>query len=174
MEDEWDIIYYKAKDGTVPVFEYFLESCPSKLEAYLQSILNSVAVAPPPAFSGGGRWEAMHRNMAGYHAAKAIGPQRRHHRVFCLLEKSVEPDEMERRGLPRPAIAVITGMWKPNAALFSAAEYSAVRKLGDDHMRQFPRRTADENDLIKHLAAIEAKGVAEKQAKMKKPTKRRK
>jgi len=29
------------------------------------AVLSAVADAPPPAFSGGGKWEAMHDEMAG-------------------------------------------------------------------------------------------------------------
>jgi len=30
--------------------------------------------APPPRFSGGGKWEAMHGDMAGYYEVRATGP----------------------------------------------------------------------------------------------------
>lgn len=113
MGEAWEIVYYKTADGRVPAFDYFIDSCTSKLHGFLNAILDSVAAAPPPAFSGGGRWEAMRGNMAGYYEAKAIGPDRHHHRVFCILENSDDPGEMERRGLENKAIAVITGMWKP-------------------------------------------------------------
>jgi hypothetical protein len=172
--EEWDIVYYKTAAGGVPAFEYLLESCTTKLEAYLHSILDSVAAAPPPAFSGGGRWEAMHGNMSGYHAAKAIGPDRKHHRIFCVLENSDNPDEMERRGLPCPAIAVITGMWKPNATLFSELEYAAVRELGDEYKKQHPRRIADAGDVEKYIAEINAKKIRESDTKLKKQARRRK
>jgi len=29
-------------------------------------VLEAVTTAPPPSFSGGGKWEAMHDDMAGY------------------------------------------------------------------------------------------------------------
>ena len=33
----------------------------------LMAILDAVAEAPPPQFSGGGQWEAMHGDMGGYY-----------------------------------------------------------------------------------------------------------
>jgi hypothetical protein len=41
-------------------------------------VLDAVAAAPPPAFSGGGKWEAMRGKMAGYYEVRAIGPGREH------------------------------------------------------------------------------------------------
>lgn len=52
----WNIVYYKADDGRVPAIE-FLESCPTKVEAEMIATLDAVAEAPPPQFSGGGKWE---------------------------------------------------------------------------------------------------------------------
>jgi hypothetical protein len=59
----WGIVYYKRPDGTVPA-ERFLDSCPPKIEARLLVVLEAVRDAPPPQFSGGGMWEAMHGDMA--------------------------------------------------------------------------------------------------------------
>jgi len=82
--------------------------CPPKVEATFYAILNAVAEAPPPAFSGGGKWEAMHDAMAGYYEARDDGPQRNHYRLFCLLERGGAD-----LGLGGPSIVVITGMMKP-------------------------------------------------------------
>jgi hypothetical protein len=51
------------------------------------AVLHAVRDAPPPAFSGGGKWEAMHDEMAGFYEVRVDGPQRRHYRLFCLLEQ---------------------------------------------------------------------------------------
>lgn len=112
-----------------------------KVRARLYAVLDDVAEAPPPRYSGGGRWEAMHGDMAGYYEVRVSGPGQELFRVFCVLENG-SADELTRRGLEHPAIAVITGMRKPNRTPFSTAEYSAIRALGDDHKAQFPRRTA--------------------------------
>ena len=48
----------------------------------------AVAAAPPPAFSGGGKWEAMHGEMSGFFEVRVDGPQRHHYRLFCVLERT--------------------------------------------------------------------------------------
>jgi len=58
----WDIVYHLDADGNVPAVD-FLVGCPTKTRANLLAVLNAVAAAPPPAFSGGGKWEAMHGKM---------------------------------------------------------------------------------------------------------------
>jgi hypothetical protein len=172
MATPWDIVYYKAADGSVPVFEYYVDACTSTLIAYLNSVLDAVAAAPPPAFSGGGRWEAMHGGMGGFYEVRATGPNRRQHRLFCVLENG-EPDELTTRGLPRPAIAVITGMWKPNATLFGAADYGAVSALGADYRAQFPRRVAADADVDAFLDRLEKKAAESDSTQTKAGRKRR-
>lgn len=168
MGEPWEIVYYKTADGRVPAFDYFIDSCTPKLHGFLNAVLDSVAAAPPPAFSGGGHWEAMRGDMAGYYEAKAVGPERHHHRVFCILENSDDPSEMERRGLDSKAIAVITGRWKPNATLFSEKDYAEVRALGDDHLAQFPRRIATSEDVDAFIERLAEKRAREQAKKLKK------
>lgn len=133
----WDIVYYQATDGAVPSVD-FLSGCPAKTRANLLAVLNAVADAPPPAFSGGGKWEAMHGNMGGYYEVKATGPGREHFRLFCILDKA----DPARNGLPRDSIAVIAGGRKPNATLFDESVYATVRALGDDYKSRSPRSIA--------------------------------
>lgn len=54
-------------------------------------------MAPPPAFSGGGFWEAMH----GYYEIRRIGPGRRHYRLYCILDNGTE-EELSQRGFDSP------------------------------------------------------------------------
>jgi hypothetical protein len=136
----WAIVYYQAPDGTAPALE-FLDQCPSKTDAEFTAVLNAVAAAPPPQFSGGGKWEAMHGAMGGWHEIRLTGPGREQLRLFCLLENG-NPKELAKRGLPGPAIAVITGMRKPWRTAFSDRDYKRVRDLGADHQRNYPRRIA--------------------------------
>ena len=136
--EPWDVIYYRAADGRCPADE-FLDRCPIKVGALLLAILDDVAEAAPPRYSGGGRWEAMHGDMRGYYEIRAQGPGREQFRLFCVLENGTT-DELARRGLARPAIAVISGLRKPWMTAFSARDYESVRRLGDDHRSQFPRR----------------------------------
>jgi hypothetical protein len=91
---------------------------------------------------GGGLWEAMHGEMGGFYEVRKQGaPNRTQYRLFCLLDNA-EPAELRRRGLPGPAIVVLTGMSKPWMTAFGAGDYQAVRALGDDYRATLPRRIA--------------------------------
>ena len=79
--------------------------------------------------------------MRGWHEIRLTGPGREQFRLFCLLENGTAP-ELARRGLPRRALAVITGMRKPWRTTFSERDYQRVRALGDEHRRNYPRRIA--------------------------------
>lgn len=136
--DGWDVIYYRTTDGRCPADE-FLDSCPVKVSAQLVAVLDDVAGAPPPRYSGGGRWEAMHGAMGGFYEVRAQGPRREQFRLFCVLENGTS-EELARRGLHRSAIAVITGLRKPWMTAFTERDYESVRRLGKDHRAQFPRR----------------------------------
>ena len=118
----------------VPAREY-LDTCP--VAARLIAVVKAVADAPPPAFSGGGKWEAMHDEMAGYYEVRIDGPQRRHYRLFCLLER-----DGARLGLGGPSLVLITGMDKPFRSTFSDQDYGRVRRLGDEYKRRNPRSVA--------------------------------
>jgi hypothetical protein len=136
----WAVIYYQAPDETVPALE-FLDGCPGTIDAQFTAVLDAVAEAPPPRFSGGGKWEAMHGAMGGWYEIRLTGPGREQFRLFCRLENG-SGDELARRGLPRPAIAVITGMRKPWRTGFSERDYQRVRELGSEHQQNHPRRIA--------------------------------
>jgi hypothetical protein len=73
---------------------------------------------------------------------RSQGPKREQFRLFCILENA-DAEELQRRGLPGPAIAVITGMRKPWMTTFGSAVYAAVRALGDDYRSTAPRRIAN-------------------------------
>lgn len=83
----------------------------------------------------------MHGDMGGWFEARAQGPKREQFRLFCILENAA-PEVLRQRGLPGPAIAVITGLRKPWLTTFSAQDYAGVRELGDDHLATVPRRIA--------------------------------
>jgi len=139
---EWGVVYYRASDGTVPA-EVFLDAAPAKVEATLLAVLEAVREAPPPQFSGGGKWEAMHGTMSGYYEIRVDGPGREHFRLFCMLENGT-PDELEERGFTGPQIAVINGMSKPHRTEFSDRQYRKnVRELGDDYLSHIPRSIAE-------------------------------
>jgi hypothetical protein len=136
----WAVVYYKAPAGSVPALE-FLEACPGKIDAEFTAVLDAVASAPPPQFSGGGKWEAMHGSMTGWHEIRLTGPGREQFRLFCLLENAKD-EELLKRGLGKPAIVVITGMRKPWRTKFSERNYQRVRRLGEEHRQNHPRRIA--------------------------------
>jgi hypothetical protein len=136
----WAVIYYLAPGETVPALE-FLDGCPGTIDAQFTAVLDAVAAAPPPLFSGGARWEAMHGLMGGWYELRLTGPGREQFRLFCLLENGTG-EELARRGLPGPAIAVITGMRKPWRTVFAERDYQRVRELGTGHQRNYPRRIA--------------------------------
>jgi hypothetical protein len=136
----WSIVYYGDADGHTPALD-FLDGCPGKIDAEFAAVLDAVAAAPPPQFSGGGKWEAMHGEMTGFYEIRVTGPSREQFRLFCLLENSTD-DELLRRGLTKPAIAVLDGRRKPWRTTLSGADYRAVKALGEDHKRQHPRRIA--------------------------------
>ncbi len=96
----WRIEYYEQHDGSVPAAK-FLDGCPAKIDAQFNAVLDAVAAAPPPQFSGGGKWEAMHGSMGGYYEIRLTGPGREQFRLFCLLENAA-PAELRRRGLKAP------------------------------------------------------------------------
>jgi hypothetical protein len=137
----WDTIFYATAEGTAPGAD-FLDGCPAKVRGTILAVLDAVAAAPPPSFSGGGKWEAMHGDMGGYYEIRVTGPGREQFRLFCLLENA-EERTLSTRGLHGPAIAVITGMRKKTGTLFSDRDYAKVRRLGSDHIAQTPRRIAN-------------------------------
>lgn len=120
-------------DETVPG-QVFLDSCPDKVSAQMVAVLRAVAEAPPPAFSGGGKWEAMHDEMSGYYEVRVDGSQRKHYRVFCLLER-----DGAQLGLGGPSIVLIDGREKAFLTELRKEDYAAVKKLGDEYRRRKPR-----------------------------------
>jgi hypothetical protein len=130
----WDIVFYRAPDGWVPGAD-FLDRCPAAIEARIDAVLDAVAAAPPPSFSGGGMWEAMHGDMAGLYEVRVTGKQREQFRLFCLLDK-------DGPGLPRPAIVILDGRRKPFMTKLSDRDYAQVRSLGDAYRASSPRSIA--------------------------------
>ena len=66
----------------------------------------------------------MHGPVGGWYEIRLTGPGRAQFRLFCLLENGTG-QELAGRGLPRPAIAVITGMRKPWRAVFAERDHPA-------------------------------------------------
>ena len=151
-EPVWDVIYYRTASGQVPADE-FLDGCPTAIEARFERVLDDVACGPPLEYRGGGYWQAMHGSMTGWHEVRIKGPGRELYRLYCLLEKGTA-EELAHRGLPRPAIAVIDGRRKPAKTAIPEEEYAAIRKLGEDHKRQFPRRIMEPDTADRSIASV--------------------
>ncbi len=120
-------------ERTVPG-RVFLAACPTSVRAKMVAVLQAVAAAPPPAFSGGGYWESMHDEMKGWYEIRVDGPNRHHYRLFCLLER-----EGAKVGLGGPSIVIIAGKDKPFRTVLSEADYAQVRALGDEYRKREPR-----------------------------------
>jgi hypothetical protein len=89
----WNIVFFMTAQESVPGAD-FLDSCPPKVRGTILAVLDAVAAAPPPSFSGGGKWEAMHGNMGGYHEIRVTGPGREQFRLFC--DGTAEATEQRR------------------------------------------------------------------------------
>jgi len=137
---EWGIVYCETSDGKVPA-EEFLDACPAKVETRFYAVLEAVRDAPPPQFSGGGYWEAMHGDMGGFHEIRLTGPGRRQYRLFCVLDNA-DATGLRKRGFDQPQIAAITGMAKASGRKFSERDYAKVKRLGSEYGAEFPRRIA--------------------------------
>ena len=74
-DDPWVVRYFHRHPEDDPQEtkpgQDFLRSCPPRVRAHLFDVLIAVAKAPPHRFAGGGKWEAMHGNMTGYHEVRA-------------------------------------------------------------------------------------------------------
>jgi len=116
----------------------FLDSCPTGVAAKIIAVVKAVADAPPPQFSGGGMWEAMHDEMRGFYEVRVNGPGRRHYRLFCVLER--QGDDI---GLGGPSIVIISGKVKAFGTTLSPKEYREVRDLGDEYRNRKPRTVAE-------------------------------
>jgi hypothetical protein len=111
----------------------------------MAAVLKAVAEAPPNVFAGGGYWEAMHGTMAGYFEVRVDGRDRRHFRLFCVLER-----DGARLGLGGPSVVVLTGMEKPfrttlspltrNRVNLDALPTARGRRPAHDPLRQLEER----------------------------------
>jgi hypothetical protein len=111
------------------------------VRAKIYRVLIAVAQAPPNRFAGGGYWEAMRVDMAGWHEVRVDGPKpqggkgRHHYRLFCLLD-------YEAQNSSKPLLAVITGRDKPFRETFSDRDYKLVAALGEEYRSRNPRSIA--------------------------------
>ena len=102
---------------SVPTIE-FLDGLPPKVAAEVHAVLDAVAEAPPPAFSGGGKWEAMHGDMAGCYEVRVQGGGM-NHRLLCLLLRDADD-------LGGPSIVCLGGLSKPRREKADPKDYRRI------------------------------------------------
>ena len=120
--DPWLIHFFQRsseddEDETVPALEFF-EAISGKVAAEIHAVLDAVAEAPPPAFSGGGKWEAMHGDMAGFYKVRVQGGGK-NHRLLCLLVR----DAVDLGG---SSIVCLGGLSKPRRQAANPKDYKRI------------------------------------------------
>ena len=133
MAEPWRIHFFRRhRDDdparSVPTIE-FLDALAVAARAEVIAVLEAVAAAPPPAFSGGGKWEAMHGDMAGFYEIRVRGSDRRNHRLFCVLER-------DAADLGGPSIVCIGGLSKPLQEPAKARDYRRAIALRAEFQRR--------------------------------------
>ena len=121
----WRIHFFQAEDSTCPAMAFF-DTIPVKVAAEIHAVLDAVAAAPPPAFAGGGKWEAMHDQMSGIYEIRVQGGGA-NHRLFCLLER-------DAADLGGSSIVVLDGLSKPPRTAGSPRDYERVRRNADEFL----------------------------------------
>lgn len=129
--EPWRIHFFQraAEDDATritPTLDFF-GTLPGKVVAEIHAVLDAVAEAPPPAFSGGGKWEAMHGDMAGLYEIRVQGGGK-NHRLFCLLDRGED--------LGGPSIVCIGGLSKPPRQAADARDYRRIKRYADEFRKR--------------------------------------
>lgn len=132
MADPWLVHFFRRHrqddpEQATPTID-FLEMLPDRVAAEIQAVLEAVAAAPPPSFSGGGKWEAMHNEMAGFYEVRVHGAGM-NHRLFCLLERSADD-------LGGPSIICIGGLSKSVRSAADPRDYKRIRQYADEFRKR--------------------------------------
>ena len=128
----WNIHFFQRDEAddsgrSSPAMD-FLDSIPATVAAEIHAGLDAVAEAPPPSFSGGGKWEAMHDEMAGYFEVRVQGGGM-NHRLFCVLER-------EASDLGGSSIVCIDGLSKPPRTAAHPRDYRRVKRYGAEFRKR--------------------------------------
>ncbi len=139
-DDAHDVVYFRRhRDDdpaqSIPGRAFLSNVCPTKVRATMRAVLVAVAAAPPKRYAGGGYWEAMKGDMAGWFEVRVDGPKRHHYRLFCRLDYEAKKRE-------KPLLVVVTGLDKPFQTELTKADYARVRALGDEYFSRNPRSIA--------------------------------
>jgi hypothetical protein len=117
---------------SVPARE-FLDGVSTAVAAEILAVLAAVAEAPPPAFSGGGKWEAMKAEMSGFYEVRVSGNdtagRKMNHRMFCRLVRDADD-------LGGSSIICIGGLSKPLRSAARPGDYRTIRMLGAEFDRR--------------------------------------
>lgn len=97
---------------------------PTGVAAEIHAVLDAVASAPPPSFSGGGKWEAMHGEMAGFYEVR-VQHGAMNYRLFCILER----DAVDLGG---SSIVCLGGLSKPRGTAAVSRDYRRIRQYRDE------------------------------------------
>lgn len=124
---------------SVPAQE-FLERIPESVAATMMRVVEAVAAAPPPSFSGGGMWEAMHDEMAGLYEVR-VDHDHTHYRLFCVLDRD---DDKKRLG--GNAVVMIDGEQKPFRKTISEKRYKEIRALRLEYQARRPSSVFVDDD----------------------------
>lgn len=130
--DRWLIHFFQRhkdddRERPVPSMQ-FLDGLPDKVAAEIQAVLDAVAAAPPPSFSGGGKWEAMFGGMTGFYEVRVQGGGA-NHRLFCLLARDAED-------LGGSSIVCIDGLSKPVRSAAKERDYRRVRQYAAEFRKR--------------------------------------
>lgn len=131
-KEPWQIHFFQRDEEedpprAVPAID-FLEGVPNKVAAEIHAVLDAVAAAPPPSFSGGGKWEAMHDDMAGFFEVRVRGGGM-NHRLFCVLERDADD-------LGGSSIVCIDGLSKPARTAAKPRDYRRVKRYGAEFQKR--------------------------------------
>ena len=111
---------------SVPTMQ-FLNGLPPKVAAEVHAVLDAVAEAPPPSFAGGGKWEAMHGDMAGFYEVRVQGGGM-NHRLLCLLVRDADD-------LGGPSIVCLGGLSKPRREKADPKDYRRIKRCREEFER---------------------------------------
>jgi len=132
MSEPWLIHFFQRHEDDDPARSTpsveFLDAAPDKVAAEIQAILEAVAAAPPPSFSGGGKWEAMHEDMAGLYEVRVRGGGR-NYRFFCVLERNADD-------LGGPSVVCLGGLTKPVRTAASPRDYQRIKQYADEFRKR--------------------------------------
>lgn len=122
--EPWHIHFFQrapADDpsSSTPALDY-LSTAPMTVVAEFHAILEAVAAAPPPSFSGGGKWEAMHGDMTGIFEVR-VRSRGTNYRLFCLLIRSSDR-------IAAPSVVCLDGITKPARTAAPARDYQRIRR----------------------------------------------